>query len=147
MSKDHSLPPKGLVCKAFYIDIDRDCYVEYQTSDGLWHPSPYCDEAVLHLLETGFQKYIDDIDKATCKSGLKRVIENGPPLYLNDQAFEVDEGLHIQKVWFFREDNEMDAKYKDAPEGEARTQMMEDHQKLLETLPDEDENIDEQLLE
>jgi hypothetical protein len=140
MSKDHRLPPKGLVCKAYYIDIDRDSYVEYQTSDELWHPSPYCDDVVLHLLETGFEKYIEDIDKSTCKSGLKRIIKNGPPLYLDDGAFEIsEEGLYIQKVWFLFTDKEIDAKYKGAPEGEGRIKMMKEHQLLLYKLPDEEE--------
>jgi hypothetical protein len=134
--------PENLECAAYLIDIDESEYCEYQTSDGYWHPSPYCSEVVQMLLKNGFSDYLKAIDEATCKAHLRRLITEGPPLYLKDKTFEVPEGQHISKVWFKSEDKEIDAIYEGALQGEEREEMWNHHRAVFECLPEEENDSD-----
>jgi hypothetical protein len=141
MSKHHfeSVPP-GLECAAYLIDIDDNDYCEFQTNDGLWHSSPYCSDVVKHLLQTGFHSYLKTIDQADCKATLRRLIQNGPPLYLNDKTFNISEDQYIMKVWFKSENREIDAIYSDAPTEDDRMRLWDQHKAIFEQLPDDIEN-------
>jgi hypothetical protein len=49
-----------------YEDIDESNYVEYQTMpSGKWHAAKFCEEITTSLLKTGFERYLDDVDKAS----------------------------------------------------------------------------------
>lgn len=138
LDEHRKTPPDDLECAAYLIDIDAQLYAEFQTSDGLWHPSPYCSEVVEKLLETGFNKYLTAIDQATCKSHLSRLIAKGPPLFLEDPTFEVNENLHITHVWFMKDNRTIEAKYTNAVEGEEREQMWAKHKLIFDHLPNKD---------
>lgn len=141
MSKRHrTSPPENLECSAYLIDIDESLYAEFQTSDGLWYPSPYCSEVIVELLRNGFDKYLCAIDQATCKSHLIRVIQRGPPLYLEDPTFNVDEHLHITHVWFMKDNRTIIAKYNNAPEGVQREIMWKKHKLIFDSLPEKETN-------
>lgn len=55
--------PSGLCT---YEDIDESNYVEYQTMpSGKWHAAKFCEDITKSLLKTGFERYLDDVDKAS----------------------------------------------------------------------------------
>jgi len=138
MSQTHCQTiPHYLECAAYLILIDDDEYCEYQTNDGLWHPSPYCSEVVKYLLKTGFAKYLKTIDEADCKATLRRVIQSGPPVYLNDKTFSVSEDEYITKIWYKAENVEVDAIYEGALIGEERNRLWEHHKLIFDNLPEE----------
>lgn len=132
-----SVPP-GLECAAYLIDIGPDDYTEYQTSDGVWHPSPYCNDVVKQLLQDGFTNFLKAVDESTCKSHLRRLIQNGPPVYLNDPTFNVGEHTHITKVWFMKTNQEIDAKYHGALEGQERMDLWDSIKERMVFLPEEE---------
>ena len=129
--------PEGLECAAYLFDIDDEQYVEFQTSDGLWHSSPYCKDVIQTLLHDGFDKFMKSVDEATCKAHLRRMVTNGPPLYLEDKTFNVPDHLYITKVWFKSDDVEIDAKYRNALEGEEREKLWQHLKTVYECLPEE----------
>jgi len=91
---------------------------------GTWHPSGYAKDTVLHLLDTGFEKYTSDVEKASkdCAAAVRRLVTKGPPEFLEDKtALPLPEGdTHIARVWFQADGKELSARLRAAPEGAAR---------------------------
>lgn len=141
MSQTHlKSVPKDLECAAYLIEISDDDYCEYQTSDGLWHPSPYCSDVIRVLLHNGFKDYLKAIDESTCKAHIRRLMEEGPPTYLRDRSFHTgDNNKVILKVWFKSTDEEIDAIYEGALFGSEREEMWNHHKAIFECLPEENE--------
>ena len=74
------------------------------------------------LLDTQFEQYINRVKKTDCQAELRRLLKNGPPIYVSDKhAFPLDENdTHVCKLWFAMDRKERSAKLRGAVEGEER---------------------------
>ncbi|KAJ1485013.1 hypothetical protein T484DRAFT_1795206 [Baffinella frigidus] len=128
MSTTHGNPPEGLDCMCTFDEIDSTSYVEYQAQpSGLWYPAKYGAETIQEMLDTGYDKYMTDVEKASsdCAAAVRRLVVKGPPIYLSDvHALPIVEGqTHISTVWFCKDSREVSAKLKGALEGAAREEL------------------------
>jgi hypothetical protein len=63
--------------------------VYYQTINNYeLKPLCYCYDCIQFLLNNLFYKYIEQIKKASCVESLKRLIDEGPPIYFKDTCIE-----------------------------------------------------------
>mmetsp|Transcript_6743 Transcript_6743/g.10652 ORF Transcript_6743/g.10652 Transcript_6743/m.10652 type:complete len:151 (+) Transcript_6743:85-537(+) len=136
MSATHGSPPEGLECMVLLDDITEENYCEYQCMpSGLWHPAKACSEVVKELIDTQFNKYLDDVEKATkdCAAAVRRLVDKGPPVYLSDpHALPMPEGeTHIEKVWYMAENEEVSSRLKGALEGEEREKLWTSQKEVL----------------
>ncbi|DBA04200.1 TPA: hypothetical protein N0F65_004308 [Lagenidium giganteum] len=138
----HGKPAEGLECMATMDDITEEAgnYCEYQTvPSGRWYPALFAAEVVQQLLDTQFHSYMKAVQQADCKAELRRLVEKGPPVWLEDKhALPVPEGdTRINKVWFARDNVEKSAKVADAIEGDARLALWGELRQLLEAMEDD----------
>jgi hypothetical protein len=77
---------------------------------------------VERLLTEQFQQYIDRVKKTDCQAELKRLLEKGPPVYVEDKhAFPLQEtDTHVRQLWFASDNRERSARLEGALEGEER---------------------------
>ena len=117
----HGAPTDGMECMATMEDITEEDknYCEFQTMpSGKWHPALYSSEVVKRLIKTQFADYVAGVRKADCAADLKRRLNKGPPIWVEDKhALPVpEEDTHICRVWFAEEGKEYSAKLKDCVE-------------------------------
>jgi hypothetical protein len=63
-----------------------------------WTPSKYCFACVTRVRNDNFNSYIESIKTATCPKQLRRLIEDGPPIYVSDPTtFPVTPGDHVHE--------------------------------------------------
>ena len=134
--RHRSGPPEGLTCALTWDDIDEEEYVEYRTSpSGEWHVSKYSALAVRQLIKTQFQKYMDDVEKASkdCAAAVRRLVNAGPPIYLSDKnALPIPEGdTHIDAVWYCSTGREESAELEGALRGDAREELWNAQKMIL----------------
>ena len=131
MSETHGKPTDGMECFATMEDITEEDgnYVEYQTAPSmLWHPSQYERSTVENLLNTQFHDYVEKVRTTDCQATLRRLLEKGPPVYLEDKhALPLPENeTHICQVWFAGDNTERSAKLDGAVDGEERDKLWEE---------------------
>eukprot|EP00802_Teleaulax_amphioxeia_P021317 Tamp_21666.p2 GENE.Tamp_21666~~Tamp_21666.p2 ORF type:complete len:162 (+),score=45.28 Tamp_21666:40-486(+) len=117
-------------------DIDETNYVEYQTMpSGKWHPAGFAESTTKTLLETGFKRYLDDVDKASrdCAAAVRRLVNKGPPQWLEDKhGFPLPDGdTHVSAVWYMSSGTEVPAKLEGSLEGEAREKLWSSQKEVL----------------
>lgn len=99
----HGAPPDGLECLCLFEDIDASNYVEYRAfPSGVWRPAKFCESVVEQFLDTQFEKYMDDVEKASkdCAAAVRRLVVKGPPTHLSDPiALALDGTLKLLKEW------------------------------------------------
>lgn len=139
-------PPAGLECMATMDDITEEDgnYCEFQTApSGLWHPALFCSDVVEQLLGSQFHTYMKKVQEADCKAELRRLVAQGPPVWLNDKhALPIPEGdTHISRVWFAKDGEERSAKLDGALEGEARDKLWQELKQLLEAMEEDKEEV------
>ncbi|CAM9518795.1 unnamed protein product, partial [Phaeothamnion confervicola] len=84
-------------------------------------PSQFCETCVLHLLSTQWNKYCDDLAKATCKAEQRRLLGRGPPVMLRDKtALPCKDDGEVHSLWFASSDKEQSAKLVGSLEGTER---------------------------
>lgn len=77
--------PDGLECLVSMEDITKDNYVEYLCYPSLqWKASKISQPIIEHLLETQFNDYISRVQKSDCQAELRRLLTQGPPIYISD---------------------------------------------------------------
>lgn len=114
---EHAAPSDGMECMATMEDItleDKN-YCEYQTMpSGKWQPSLYSATVVRRLICTQFGEYISGVRKADCEADLKRRLNKGPPIWVEDKhALPIPEAdTHICRFWFEEDGKEYSAKLK-----------------------------------
>jgi hypothetical protein len=133
MSETHGKPTEGMECYATMEDITEEDgnYVEYQTSPSmLWHPCHYERSTVENLLRTQFHDYVEKVRTTDCQATLRRLLEKGPPVYIEDKHAmplpEDDEDTHICRIWFAGDNTERSAKLDGAVEGDERDKLWEE---------------------
>jgi len=90
-----------------------------------WKPSLYEKCVIEKLLKEQFHQFVDRVKTTDCQAELKRLLANGPPVYVHDEhALAVAEGdTHIIKLWFAADDKEVSAKLVGAVEGRERDEL------------------------
>ena len=120
-SATHGEPTDGMECMATMEDITTEDknYCEYQTMpSGRWHPSLYSTDVLLRLIKTQFPDYMSGVRKADCEADLKRRLDKGPPVWVEDKhALPCpEEDTHIERIWLADTGKEYSAKLKDCVE-------------------------------
>jgi hypothetical protein len=139
----HGPVPPDWECMISMEDITEEDgnYCEYQTSpSGAWHPAK-CEAAnVQHLVDTQYQKYIDNIQKADCAAAARRLMAKGPPEWVADKhMMPVPEGdTHVCRLWYASDNKERTASLAGAVHGEARVALWAEHRTLLGALPEKE---------
>ena len=66
-------------------DITEENYVEYQIYPSYeWKSSLLSQPIIEMLLQTQFQTYMERIQASDCQAELKRLLQQGPPIYISD---------------------------------------------------------------
>mmetsp|Transcript_42657 Transcript_42657/g.114187 ORF Transcript_42657/g.114187 Transcript_42657/m.114187 type:complete len:137 (+) Transcript_42657:37-447(+) len=136
MSFEHGEPPEGMECLVTMEDIDKSSYCEYQTMpSGKWYPSKFCSSVIRRMLDEQFQRYLDDVEKATrdCAAAVRRLVNKGPPVYINDaHGLPLEEGeTHVSKLWFCDDGTEVSAVLKNALQGEERQNLWDSQKEVI----------------
>jgi hypothetical protein len=78
--------------------------------------------------------------EADCKATLRRLLEKGPPIWLEDKhGFPIPENgdTHVITLWFMHSNEERSAKLKGALEGEAREKLWLELKELMHAMEEE----------
>jgi hypothetical protein len=108
--------------------------VEYQSfPSGRWKPALFEASIIDQLLNEQFYQYIERVKKTDCQAELKRLLAQGPPVFIEDKhALKLDDGdTHVVKLWFARDNQEVTAKLVGALEGEERMTLWEELKKFV----------------
>ena len=77
--------PTNLECLVTMEDITEENYVEYQIYPSYeWKSSLLSQPIIEMLLQTQFQTYMERIQASDCQAELKRLLQQGPPIYISD---------------------------------------------------------------
>jgi hypothetical protein len=96
-----------------------------------WHPAGYAKDTLLYLLKTQFEKYANDVEKASkdCAAAVRRLVSKGPP---DLAALPLPEGdTHVEAIWFQHSDEQVSARLNGAPVGSARDELWKAQQEAL----------------
>mmetsp|Transcript_12994 Transcript_12994/g.19801 ORF Transcript_12994/g.19801 Transcript_12994/m.19801 type:complete len:161 (-) Transcript_12994:165-647(-) len=149
-SSKHGVPTEGMCCLCTYEDITLEDgnYVEYQTYPSLeWKPALFELSVIQSLLESQFQKYIEQVKKTDCQAELRRLLESGPPIYVSDKvALPLPDGdEYVSKLWFACDNTERSAKLVGAVDGEEREKLWDElRQFIVVGGADEDDAIEKE---
>jgi hypothetical protein len=80
---------------------------------------------VEHLLATQFDKFVERVKTTDCQAELRRLLADGPPVYLSDKhALPLEDGdTHVATVWFAGDNTTRSAKLDHAVEGDEREKL------------------------
>lgn len=124
-------------------------YVEYQCYPSMkWKPAQFELSVVHQLLDSQFEQYLSRVKKTDCQAELRRLLADGPPIYLSDKHGLPldDEGEeYVTKLWYASDGKERRAKLKGAVEGEEREELWLDLKKFI--IVDGKESIDDEIAE
>ena len=108
--------------------------VEYQSAPSMkWKPALYEQSVVERLLAEQFHQYVDRVKKTDCQAELRRLLAQGPPVFVEDKhALPLEEGdTHVVKLWFASDNEERSAKLDGAPEGEEREALWKELKEFI----------------
>ena len=137
--QEHGSPVEGMCCLCTYEDItlENGNYVEYQSYPSMkWKPALFELSIIQTLLDTQFEKYVEQVKKTDCQAELRRLLADGPPIYVSDKValpLAEDDDKYVSKLWFSVNGKEQSAKLKGALEGEERQKLWEDLKQFLVT--------------
>jgi hypothetical protein len=91
----------------------------------MWKPAMYERSVVEHLLATQFDKFVERVKTTDCQAELRRLLADGPPVYLSDKhALPLEDGdTHVANVWFAGDNSTRSAKLDHAVEGDEREKL------------------------
>ena len=124
---------EGRECLITFDDIDETNYCEYQTEPSmLWYPALACSDAIEHLRQTQFKRYMERVQATDCAAEMKRLMTKGPPIYFEESnvAPLPDGETRIVKLWYMADDTERSAMLDEALDGDER-QKLWDHLKSV----------------
>jgi len=126
----------GEDCVCCFEPFEGSNKVDYQNHvDDSWRQSPYCLDCITHLQNTNWDKYINDVTKADCKASLRRALEDGPPIYIRDKAFETEGINNTGEIFQLRcEGKVISAKLKGSLEGDERNKWWNEWKNIMETM-------------
>jgi hypothetical protein len=85
------------------------------------------------LLDSQFEAYVNRVKKTDCQAELRRLLIKGPPIYVSDQhglPLDDDEE-YVVNLWYASDDQEINAKLKDAKEGGERRELWDELNKFI----------------
>ncbi|KAJ8602583.1 hypothetical protein CTAYLR_008764 [Chrysophaeum taylorii] len=94
--------PEGLECLITLEDISESNYCEYQTAPSMrWHAALASSAAIEHLRITQYKQFLDRIQGTDCAAEMKRLLAQGPPVYVSDRnVLPLPEGeTHVCQLW------------------------------------------------
>jgi len=100
--------------------------VEYQCHPSMkWKPALFEQSVVEQLLQDQFTQFVDRVKKTDCQAELRRLLDKGPPIYIEDShGLPLDEGdTHAVKLWYASDGQERSAKLVGAVDGEEREEL------------------------
>eukprot|EP01139_Manchomonas_bermudensis_P015393 Amastigsp_a510117_159.p3 type:complete len:145 gc:universal Amastigsp_a510117_159:740-306(-) len=110
-------------CLICYDDITAETYAEYKaTADGPWLPALICANCIQVLLDTLYNKWVNDLKCTKCAAEQRRMLARGPPVNVYDaHALPAENDNHgeIAALWFAAR-GDVSPKLKDSLEGQAR---------------------------
>jgi len=140
---EHGKPEEGMECLATMDDITKETYCEYQTAPSMtWHPSKFCSEVVLQLLEAQFPAYMKGVQEPDCKAELRRLLAKGPPIWIEDKyglPLPENGDTHVINLWFMNDNEERSAKLIGALQGDEREKMWNDLKELQKAMEEDDD--------
>jgi len=86
------------------------------------------------LLETKFQQYIDTVQKSDCLAELRRLVAEGPPLYISDKhalPLYDEKDTHICQLWYASDGLYRSAMLQGACTGKERDELWDRLKQLL----------------
>ena len=145
---EHGSPAEGMCCLCTYEDITLEDgnYVEYQSYPSMkWQPALFELSIIQTLLDTQFEKYVEQVKKTDCQAELRRLLADGPPIYVSDKValpLAEDDDKYVSKLWLSHDQKERSAKLKGALEGEERQKLWDELKQFLVTdgSADEEDN-------
>ncbi|KAL3773162.1 hypothetical protein ACHAWO_013769 [Cyclotella atomus] len=146
----HGRPTDGMCCLCTMEDItDEDQnYVEFQSYPSMkWKPANFEMCVVQQLLDTQFEQYINTVKTTDCQATLRRLLKNGPPIYISDKhGLPLEEGdTHVTTLWFAVDNRERSGKLKGAVDGEERVKLWKElNEFLIEEGKEEGDDDDEE---
>mmetsp|Transcript_15861 Transcript_15861/g.36178 ORF Transcript_15861/g.36178 Transcript_15861/m.36178 type:complete len:130 (-) Transcript_15861:1309-1698(-) len=110
-----------------------------------WHPCFYERSVVEHLLKTQFGDFIERVKKTDCQAELRRLLKDGPPIWLSDphalplpgakkdgdENDSPEADTHVCNIWYAGDDSEASAKLEGAVEGDERTTLWNELKRFL----------------
>ena len=107
--------------------------------------SLWCFDFKLQLLDTQFEQYINRVKKTDCQAELRRLLENGPPIYIYDKhGLPLEDGdEYILNLWYASDGQERSAKLRGSKEGVERQILWDELKKFIITDGKEDGDDDE----
>jgi hypothetical protein len=99
------------------------------------------------LLDTQFEQYINTVKTTDCQATLRRLLKNGPPIYISDKhGLPLEEGdTHVTTLWFAVDNRERSGKLKGAVDGEERVKLWKElNEFLIEEGKEEGDDDDEE---
>jgi hypothetical protein len=97
-------PPPGLRCVIGDLDVTADNYVEFCTAPSMsWHPAQMAEAAVVALLDTQFETYLDGLTiDSTNAEELSAAMKSGLREWINEpRGLPIPEGdTHVCALWF-----------------------------------------------
>ncbi|VEU34438.1 unnamed protein product [Pseudo-nitzschia multistriata] len=151
----HGKPTEGMCCLCTMEDITEENgnYVEYQTYPSLtWHPCGYERSTVEHLLKTQFGAYLERVKTTNCQAELRRLLRDGPPVWLTDphalklpgagedkETTTITEATtttpatdtHVCSLWYAGDNTVVSAKLNGAVEGGDRENLWNELKEFL----------------
>jgi len=98
-------------------------------------------------LDSQFQRFLDNVQKTGCKAELRRLVMQGPPIYISDRhalpLADKDKDTHVCKLWYADDGLERSAKLKGALEGDERNALWEKIRQILAEMEGKDEDTRE----
>jgi hypothetical protein len=113
------------------ITVEDKNYVEYQSYPSMkWKPAMY-EESVVR--QTQFHSYIERVKKTDCQAELRRLLADGPPIFISDKhALPLEEGdERVIRLWFASTNQEQSAKLDGAVEGREREELWEELKEFI----------------
>lgn len=108
-----------------------------------WHPCFYERSVVEHLLKTQFGAFLERVKKTDCQAELRRLLKDGPPIWLSDQhalplpgakdeeETETPKDTHVCALWYAGDNVEVSAKLEGAVEGDDRESLWNELRRFL----------------
>ena len=98
-----------------------------------WKPALYEQMIVQKLLDEQFETFVERVKKTDCQAELRRLLDKGPPIYVEDKhAMPLDDGdTHIVKLWYASDNTERSAKLKGAVEEDERDKLWTELKEFL----------------
>ena len=113
-------------CSLCYNEIENPVMYKKNTFDK-WYGTTVCLDCILYLKRTQYNDYLNNVQTTDCKRTLKRLLEIGPPMWVNDEhIFKNVDYNQDEHIIEFKCNHEItSARLDGSVDGDERTQLWE----------------------